>query len=88
MIAFQYMMKQKDASAFSERIRRKISTAFEQFSDSAQRMVSTAADYIDIMQKLMTRWEIDKITGLTDEAEKARDYLMKLPARMTRFQKE
>jgi acyl-[acyl-carrier-protein] desaturase len=34
------------------------------------------------MQKLMTRWEIDKITGLTDEAEK-RDYLMKLPARMT-----
>jgi acyl-[acyl-carrier-protein] desaturase len=36
------------------------------------------------MQKLMTRWEIDKITGLTDEAEKARDYLMKLPARMTR----
>jgi acyl-[acyl-carrier-protein] desaturase len=71
--------------AFSERIRRKISTAFEQFSDSAQRIgVYTAADYIDIMQKLMTRWEIDKITGLTDEAEKARDYLMKLPARMTR----
>jgi acyl-[acyl-carrier-protein] desaturase len=61
----------------------KISTAFEQFSDSAQRHVYTAADYIDIMQKLMTRWEIDKITGLTDEAEKARDYLMKLPARMT-----
>jgi acyl-[acyl-carrier-protein] desaturase len=81
MIAFQYMMKQKlYASAFSERIRRKISTAFEQFSDSAQRIgVYTAADYIDIMQKLM-RWEIDKITGLTDEAEKARDYLMKLPA--------
>jgi acyl-[acyl-carrier-protein] desaturase len=25
----------------------------------------------------MARWEI-KITGLTDEAEKARDYLMKL----------
>jgi acyl-[acyl-carrier-protein] desaturase len=37
--------------AFSERIRRKISTAFEQFSDSAQRIgVYTAADYIDIMQ--------------------------------------
>jgi hypothetical protein len=29
--------------------------------------------------------EIDKITGLTDEAEKARDYLMKLPARMARI---
>jgi acyl-[acyl-carrier-protein] desaturase len=33
----------------------------------------------------MTRWEIDKITGLTDEAEKV--YLMKLPARLG-FQKE
>jgi acyl-[acyl-carrier-protein] desaturase len=66
----------------------KISTAFEQFSDSAQRIgVYTAADYIDIMQKLMTRWEIDKITGLTDEA-KARDYLMKLPAKKLGFQKE
>jgi acyl-[acyl-carrier-protein] desaturase len=28
------------------------------------------------MQKLMDKWEIDKITGLTDEAEKARDYLI------------
>ncbi|MBP6759008.1 MAG: acyl-ACP desaturase, partial [Flavobacterium sp.] len=27
----------------------------------------------------------DKIGGLTDEAEKARDYLMKLPARMARI---
>jgi hypothetical protein len=64
---------------FSERIRRKI-TAFEQFSDSAHALVY--ADYIDIMQKI-DEMEIDKITGLTDEAEKARDYLMKLPARMT-----
>jgi acyl-[acyl-carrier-protein] desaturase len=54
--------------------------------ESGEKRIRTvsAADYIDIMQKLMTRWEIDKITGLTDEAEKARDYLMKLPARMTR----
>jgi acyl-[acyl-carrier-protein] desaturase len=34
--------------------------------------------------KIDDEMEIDKITGLTDEAEKARDYLMKLPARMTR----
>ncbi len=37
------------------------------------------------MQKLMNKWEIDKISNLTDEAEKARDYLMKLPARMARI---
>jgi acyl-[acyl-carrier-protein] desaturase len=40
---------------------------------------------VEIMQKLMSKWEIDKISGLTDEAEKARDYLMKLPARMARI---
>jgi acyl-[acyl-carrier-protein] desaturase len=88
MIAFQFMMKQKIVmpAHFLRESGEKISTAFEQFSDSAQRIgVYTAADYIDIMQKLMARWEIDKITGLTDEAEKARDYLMKLPARMTRI---
>jgi acyl-[acyl-carrier-protein] desaturase len=35
------------------RIREKISTAFEQFSDSAQRIgVYTATDYTDIMQKI------------------------------------
>ena len=31
------------------------------------------------------KWEIDKIGNLTDEAEKARDYLMKLPARMAKI---
>ena len=37
------------------------------------------------IKKLNTAWEIDKITGLTPEAEKARDYLMKLPDRMYRI---
>ncbi|HEY4617855.1 MAG TPA: acyl-ACP desaturase [Flavobacterium sp.] len=88
MLAFQYMMKQKIVmpAHFLRESGQKISTAFEQFSDSAQRIgVYTAADYIDIMQKLMDKWQIDKITGLTDEAEKARDYLMKLPGRMARI---
>ena len=37
------------------------------------------------MQKLIDKWEIDKISNLSDEAEKARDYLMKLPARMAKI---
>jgi acyl-[acyl-carrier-protein] desaturase len=37
------------------------------------------------MQKLIDKWEIDKISGLTEEAEKARDYLMKLPSRMAKI---
>jgi acyl-[acyl-carrier-protein] desaturase len=87
MLAFQYMMKQKIVmpAQFLRESGKKISSAFENFSDSAQRIgVYTAADYVDIMQKLIDKWEIDKVVNLTDEAEKARDFLMKLPARMTR----
>ena len=88
MLAFQYMMKAKIVmpAYFLRESGEKIGTAFEQFSDSAQRIgVYTAAYYVDIMQKLINKWEIDKITSLTDEAEKARDYLMKLPARMAKI---
>ncbi len=87
MLAFQYMMKNKIImpAQFLRESGEKIGSAFEQFSDAAQRIgVYTATDYVDIMQKLIDKWEIDKISNLTDEAEKARDFLMKLPARMTR----
>jgi acyl-[acyl-carrier-protein] desaturase len=88
MLAFNYMMKQKITmpAHFLRESGQSISSAFEHFSDSAQKLgVYTAMDYVDIMQKLIVKWDIDKITGLTDEAEKARDYLMKLPARMARI---
>jgi acyl-[acyl-carrier-protein] desaturase len=88
MLAFQYMMKQKIVmpAHFLRESGQKISSAFEQFSDSAQRIgVYTAADYVDILRKLIEKWQIDKINGLTAEAEKARDYLMKLPDRMARI---
>jgi acyl-[acyl-carrier-protein] desaturase len=88
MLAFQYMMKQKIVmpAHFLRESGQKISTAFEQFSDSAQRIgVYTANDYVDILRKLIEKWQIDKINGLTAEAEKARDYLMKLPDRMARI---
>ena len=87
MLAFQAMMKNKIImpAGFLRQSGERISAAFEHFSDSAQRIgVYTASDYVDILSKLNIKWEIDKITNLTDEAEKARDYLMKLPARMTR----
>jgi len=88
MLAFQYMMKQKIVmpAHFLRESGQKIGEAFEQFSDSAQRLgVYTALDYVDILRKLIDRWQIDKINGLTAEAEKARDFLMKLPDRMARI---
>lgn len=88
MMAFQYMMKKKITmpAHFLRESGDKISTAFEEFSNTAQRIgVYTSSDYVEILEKLIKRWEIDKITNLNDEAEKARDYLMKLPARLTRL---
>ncbi|MGQ2983548.1 acyl-ACP desaturase [Flavobacterium sp.] len=88
MLAFQYMMKQKIVmpAHFLRESGQKIGEAFEQFSDSAQRIgVYTAMDYVDILRKLIDKWQIDKINGLTAEAEKARDFLMKLPDRMQRI---
>lgn len=88
MLAFQYMMKQKITmpAHFLRESGEKISSAFEEFSNSAQKIgVYTANDYVDILRKLISTWEIDKITSLTDEAERARDYLMKLPDRMARI---
>ncbi|MEL0455178.1 acyl-ACP desaturase [Flavobacteriaceae bacterium SZ-1-7] len=88
MMAFHYMMKQKITmpAHFLRESGDKIGTAFEEFSNTAQRIgVYTSTDYVDILKKLIDRWEIDKITGLNDEAEKARDYLMKLPERMYRL---
>ena len=88
MLAFQYMMKQKIVmpAHFLRESGQKIGEAFEQFSDSAQRIgVYTAQDYVEILRKLIEKWQIDKINGLTAEAEKARDFLMKLPDRMARI---
>lgn len=87
MLAFLHMMKLKITmpAHFLRESGEKIGVAFEHFSDCAQRIgVYTAQDYVEILQKLIDRWEIGKITNLTDEAEKARDYLMRLPARMAK----
>jgi acyl-[acyl-carrier-protein] desaturase len=88
MLAFQYMMKQKITmpAVFLRESGEKIGSAFEAFSDSAQRIgVYTAADYVEILEKLNVKWDIANMNGLTAEAEKARDYLMKLPERMKKI---
>jgi acyl-[acyl-carrier-protein] desaturase len=88
MLAFQHMMKYKivmPALHLRESFGAK-GGLFDQFSTIAQRVgVYTGFDYVDILQKLNTTWEIDKITNLTPEAEKARDWLLKLPERMYRI---
>ncbi len=88
MLAFTDMMKKKIVmpAHFLRESGGSIGTAFENFSNCAQRLgVYTAQDYIDILRKLNEYWEIETVRSLTDEAEKARDYLMKLPERLERI---
>lgn len=88
MLAFADMMKKKIIMP-AQNLRQsggKMASAFDDFSNAAQRLgVYTTYDYIDILEKLNAHWEIAKMTDLNDEAEKARDFLVKLPSRMTRI---
>ncbi|TRZ45900.1 acyl-ACP desaturase [Robertkochia solimangrovi] len=88
MLAFEDMMKKKIVmpAQFIRESGEAIGTAFEKFSNAAQRLgVYTTYDYIEILNRLNEYWEIDKVTGLNDQAQRARDYLMKLPDRMKRI---
>ncbi|KAL8051924.1 hypothetical protein ABFX02_06G179400 [Erythranthe guttata] len=60
---------------------------FEHFSAVAQRLgVYTAKDYADILEFLVGRWEVEKLTGLSGEGNKAQDYVCGLPARIRRLE--
>ncbi len=88
MLAFADMMKKKIVmpAHFLRESGDSIGLAFESFSNCAQRLgVYTAQDYIDILKKLNSYWEIGALRSLSDDAEKARDYLMKLPDRLQRI---
>ncbi|KAL0317549.1 UNVERIFIED_CONTAM: Stearoyl-[acyl-carrier-protein] 9-desaturase, chloroplastic [Sesamum angustifolium] len=60
---------------------------FDHFSAVAQRLgVYTAKDYADILEFLVARWEVEKLTGLSGEGHKAQDYVCGLPARIRRLE--
>jgi acyl-[acyl-carrier-protein] desaturase len=88
MLAFAEMMKQKIVmpAHFLRELNGEKGGIYGHFSDAAQRMgVYTGKDYIDIMQILLDDWNISTMTGLNSAAEKAQDYLMRLPDRLTRL---
>lgn len=87
MIAFRDMMKNKIVmpAMFLRESGDSMGAAFDEFSNSAQRIgVYTGQDYVDIMRRLIKRWDIENLTGLKEDGEKARDFVTSLPARMER----
>ena len=88
MLAFKDMMQKKIVmpAHFMRESGQQIGELYAQFSDAAQRIkVYTTDDYIDILKSLLAEWNIDSVTGLSDAAEKARDFVMRLPQRLERI---
>lgn len=85
MIAFEHMMRKKIVmpAHFMRESGSAIGEIWTHFSAAAQRIqVYTTQDYISIFNDLIKQWDISNICGITDKAERARDYVMSLPGRL------
>ena len=88
MLAFEDMMRKKIVmpAHMMRESGQKAGELWGHFSDAAQRcMVYTAQDYIDILKDLLEDWKIEHVSNLNESAQKAQEYLMKLPARLQRI---
>ena len=88
MLALEDMMRKKIVmpAHFMRETGVKMGETFSHFSDAAQRLgVYTTLDYIDILEDLLKEWNIGSLRDMNEKAEKARDYLMALPARLRRI---
>ena len=88
MLAFEDMMRKKIVmpAHLMRESGQKAGELWGHFSDAAQRaMVYTGQDYINILAELLEDWKIEHISGLNESAEKAQEYLMKLPGRLQRI---
>ncbi|KAJ6763903.1 ACYL-[ACYL-CARRIER-PROTEIN] DESATURASE [Salix purpurea] len=87
VLAFADMMRKKIAMPAHLMYDGRDDDLFEHFSAVAQRLgVYTAKDYADILEFLVGRWKVEKLTGLSAEGQKAQDYVCGLPPRIRRLE--
>lgn len=88
VLAFEDMMRKKIVmpAHLMRESGQQAGELWNHFSDAAQRcMVYTGQDYINILADLLDEWKIEHLTNLTEKAQKAQEYLMKLPSRLQRI---
>uniref|UniRef100_Q43198 Acyl-[acyl-carrier-protein] desaturase n=1 Tax=Thunbergia alata TaxID=32198 RepID=Q43198_THUAT len=86
ILALADMMRKKVSMPAHLMFDGKDQNLFEHFSAVAQRIgVYTAKDYADILEYLVARWEVEKLTGLTGEGRKAQEYVCGLAPRIRRL---
>jgi acyl-[acyl-carrier-protein] desaturase len=82
ILSFAKMMKIKITMPANLMHDEKDNNLFTKFSNVAQKVgVYTAKDYADIISNLVKGWNIENLTGLSDIAAKAQDYLCNLSER-------
>ncbi|KAL0444025.1 UNVERIFIED_CONTAM: Stearoyl-[acyl-carrier-protein] 9-desaturase 6, chloroplastic [Sesamum latifolium] len=62
---------------------------FQHFAFVAERIgVYTAIDYVEILEFLIGRWNLEKLEGLKGEGRHAQEHVCDLPARMRKLQEQ
>lgn len=88
LVAFDDMMRKKIVmpAHFLRETGMDVGGLWGHFTDAAQRIgVYTAIDYANILQDLVVDWDLEHLSNLNEQGEKARDYLMRLPGRLNRI---
>ncbi|RWW23322.1 hypothetical protein GW17_00012433 [Ensete ventricosum] len=87
MLAFADMMKKKISMPAHLMYDGRDDNLFEHFSAVAQRLgVYTATDYADILEFLVMRWNLEKLSFLSGEASQAQDFVCTLAPRIRRLE--
>ncbi|EOY08602.1 Plant stearoyl-acyl-carrier-protein desaturase family protein [Theobroma cacao] len=87
VLALADMMKKKISMPAHLMFDGRDDNLFEHYSAVAQRIgVYTAKDYADILEFLVGRWNVEKLTGLSAEGCSAQEFVCGLPARIRRLE--
>ena len=87
LVAFAYLMRRKVNMPGSLMYDGYDDHLFQHFSDVASRIgVYTASEYRQILEHLVAKWNVGKLTGLSCEGREAQDYICKLSHRISRLE--
>ncbi|KAH0750866.1 hypothetical protein KY290_030098 [Solanum tuberosum] len=88
MIAIAYMMRKRITMPLHLMYDGQNLNIFKHFSAITQKQgVYTSRDYTEILEFFITRWELEKLEGLTTaEARRAQDFVCRLPRKIRKFE--
>ncbi|KAJ0092313.1 hypothetical protein Patl1_26764 [Pistacia atlantica] len=87
MVAFADMLKYRIAMPGQLMFDGQDMNLFDHYSNVATRLgVYTATDYINILEHLVSFWNVEKLVGLTSEAQMAQQFVCALPNRLRKME--